>query len=130
MKARFFCAMMLTCFAVAGCGGQGLVKTGGMVKFEDGSPVTGGGIAFETSTYQAAGAIHSDGSYTLSSLKPGDGLPPGEYKVTVNWSESSDSGKTTYYVDPLFGDPKTTTLSAEVTKGGKSQFDFTVTKPK
>ena len=130
MRTTLFCALILTCLAIAGCGGQGFVQAGGKITFDDGSPVTGGAVAFQTNAFMADGRINSDGTFTLSSLKPGDGLPPGTYQVTVGWSETEDSGKIVYFVDPLFSDPKTTTLTAEVGKGGKNQFEFVVTKPK
>jgi len=121
--------MILTCLVVAGCGGQGFVPAGGKVTFDDGTPVGGGGIAFQTSTFMADGQINADGTFTLSSLGPGDGLPPGTYKVTVGWTENDANERTIYRVDPIFGDPDTTTLTAEVIKG-KNQFEFVVTKPK
>ena len=132
MRTTLFCAFVLTCLALTGCGGQGFVPAGGKVSFDDGSPVAGGGIVFQAGTFMADGSINADGTFTLSSLKPGDGLPPGTYQVTVGWSVTEDNGKTTHYVDPLFGDLKTTTLTAEVTKGNKNknQFEFTVSKPK
>lgn len=129
MRRRQFCAMILTCLVVAGCGGQGFVPAGGKVTFDDGTPVGGGGIAFQTSTFMADGQINADGTFTLSSLGPGDGLPPGTYKVTVGWTENDANERTIYRVDPIFGDPDTTTLTAEVIKG-KNQFEFVVTKPK
>ena len=129
MKRKLFFAMILACLAIAGCGGQGFVPAGGKVTFDDGTPVEGGGIAFMTDTFMADGRINPDGTFTLSSLKPGDGLPPGTYKVTVGWTENDANERTVHRVDPLFGDTKTTTLSAEVVKG-KNRFEFVVTKPK
>ena len=130
MKTNLFCVVILVCLAIAGCGGQGFVPTGGKVTFDDGSPVGGGGIAFQTDTFMADGTINSDGTFTLSSLKPGDGLPPGTYKVIVGWTEYDANERSIYRIDPLFSDRQTTTLSAEVTKGGKNQFEFVVSKPK
>jgi hypothetical protein len=122
--------MIVICLTVTGCGGKGFVPAGGTVKYDDGSPVTTGGIAFQASDFMADGKINPDGSFTLSSLKPGDGLPPGTYKVMVSASETDDKEQTISLVDPSFGSVGTTTLSAEVSKGGKNQFDFVVTKPK
>ena len=130
MNKYLLCLSLCLVFAISGCGGQGFVPAGGKVTFEDGSPLSKGGIAFSTDTFMADASIKPDGTYTLSSLKPGDGLPPGTYKVTIGASEVNDKEQTTYLVDPLFADTATTPLTAEVTKGGKNQFDFTVTKPK
>ena len=128
-KYHFF-AIVLAFAVLAGCGGGGFVPAGGKITFDDGSPVTMGGIVFATGTFMAEGQIQPDGRYTLSSLKPGDGLPPGTYTVTIS-SEGRDANEQPiYYVDPKFANPATSQLSVEVVKGGKNQFDFTVTKPK
>lgn len=122
-------ACLVVVFCLSGCDKHGFVQSGGKITFEDGSPVTKGSIAFSTANFQADGTIQSDGTYILSSLKKGDGLPPGHYKVTVNSFETNDKEQMVYLVDPKFSDPAQSGLSAEVTKGGKNQFDFKVTKP-
>ena len=132
MQTKQFYAMILACLIVAGCGGQGFVPAGGKVAFDDGTPLEGGGITFQTETFMAQGEIRSDGTFTLSSLKPGDGLPPGTYKVVIGWSDYDANERIVHHVDPIFADPMTTTLTAEVVKGGKgqNQFEFVVTKPR
>ncbi len=129
MKKHILLLLLLTVVAVTGCGGNGFVPTGGRITFEDGTPVTSGSVAFETDNFMADGRIKPDGSYTLSSLKPGDGLPPGKYAVSVSSSETDANEKTIFHVDPKFANPATSGLTAEVTKGGKNQFDFKVDKP-
>ena len=130
MRRELFCAIILACLTLAGCGGQGFVPAGGKVTFDDGTPVGGGGVAFMTDTFMADGDIKPDGTFVLTSLKPGDGLPPGSYKVTIGWSELDAREGTIYHIHPKFSDPTTTELTAEVKKGDKNQFEFTVTKPK
>lgn len=96
--------------------------------YEDGSPLTNGGIAFSTYNFMADAKIQPDGTFKLSSLKPDDGLPPGTYKVTIDASETDTKEKTVYLVDPVFADTATTPLTAEVTSGTK-YFVFKVRKP-
>ena len=127
MKKHFFFVLISAFVVVLGCGG--FVAIGGKITFDDGSPVTSGGIVFETNNFMADGQIRADGSYTLSSLKPGDGLPPGKYVVTISSTETDADEKAIHFVDPKFSNPATSMLTAEVTKGGKNRFDFTVAKP-
>jgi hypothetical protein len=69
---------------VAGCG-QPAYQVKGKVMF-DGKPMVGGGsITFIPIGKQrmAGGEIAPDGSYSLSSVKPGDGAMVGDYKVAI-----------------------------------------------
>jgi hypothetical protein len=75
----------IACFLVAivGCGPK-LQKAGGVVKV-DGKPIDQGTVGFypiEPGRPSMA-EVQPDGTFELSYLKPGDGLPPGEYKVTI-----------------------------------------------
>jgi hypothetical protein len=72
----------------AGCSGPRLVPVEGAVVWPDGSPALdlgGGAVEFESADRQtsARGEIGPDATFTLSSSKPGDGVPPGEYRVVV-----------------------------------------------
>jgi hypothetical protein len=73
--------------ALAGCGG-GQCPVRGKVIFDDGSPVTGGLVVFESKDAQPAvtarGAIQADGSYALGTHKADDGVPPGVYRVLLS----------------------------------------------
>ena len=125
-KYQFFSIVIVFIF-VAGCG-DSFIRTGGKVTFDDGSPVPYGAVVFETGGFMADGRIQPDGTYTLSSLKPGDGLPAGTYKVSISGTEMDENDKRIEHVDPKFANPATSGLTAEVSKG-QSKFDFTVTKP-
>jgi len=118
---------VLSFLFVAGCGGD-FIQTGGKVTYEDGSPVTSGGIVFETDNFMADGRIQPDGTYTLSSLKPGDGLPAGTYRVSISAVEYDENERQVVLVDPKYGSPSSSGLTAEVSRG-QHRFDFTVTKP-
>lgn len=74
-----FSLSMLVCI---GCGDQHRLK--GKVTFADGQPVTSGMVIFSNASFQARGEIQSDGNYTVSSTGKNDGIPKGEYKVTVS----------------------------------------------
>lgn len=75
---------LLVCL-LFGCGAAGsktaIVK--GTVTFK-GKPVPNGTVTFvPASGHHATGEIRPDGSYTLTSFRPGDGAVPGTYKVIV-----------------------------------------------
>ena len=127
MKQYHFFTIIFAFVLFAGCGG-GFVPTGGKVTYEDGTPVPYGGVVFETGGFMADGAIRPDGTYTLSSLKPGDGLPAGTYRVSISGTQYDENDRRIEHVDPKFANPETSGLTAEVARG-QSQFDFTVTKP-
>lgn len=91
--------LLLSGSFLIGCsGGGGTTKAGGIVKY-DGKPLTRGTLEF----YPVGGGrtanatIEEDGTFVLSYRKPGDGLPPGEYKVAIiatkRLEKSSKKGK-------------------------------------
>ncbi|MDR1963058.1 MAG: hypothetical protein LBQ50_04720 [Planctomycetaceae bacterium] len=128
MKLVLKIVFVLLFVSFMGCG-RGYVSFGGKVTFEeDGSPLTVGTVVFTTNTFQAEGAIHSDGTYRLGSLSEKDGLPPGTYKVFVIGAGNTIGEKFISSIDPIFADRNTTPLICDVPTSGKSKFDFTVKK--
>src|SRR5262245_59539572 len=71
-------------FVVFTACGPKLQPAGGKV-LVNGGPVTEGTVMFYpvAKGRPATARIMGDGSFTLSYEKPGDGLPPGEYKVVI-----------------------------------------------
>jgi hypothetical protein len=80
-------AALLLLFSSAACGNR-LHPVRGMVTLEDGSPLTKGMVIFESADgkvpIMARGEVRTDGSYQLSTHKPGDGVPLGKYRVHIN----------------------------------------------
>lgn len=64
----------------------------GTVTLEDGKALTKGMVVFESAdgTQMARGMVQSDGSYQLSTGKPGDGVKPGRYRVLVSALDMAD----------------------------------------
>jgi hypothetical protein len=66
----------------------------GTVTLEDGTVLTKGLVIFERMDggrpVTARGDIQADGRYELSTERPGDGAPPGLYKVAINPLDTSD----------------------------------------
>ncbi len=92
--------------SLGGCGGVGKpVKVHGVLTL-DGKPLAGATITFTPAQGDgkpAYGRSESDGSFLLTTFKPDDGALPGDYKVTVTYSEpdkAADAG------DPMKMDDK------------------------
>ena len=119
----FFVALLLF---LTGCGDP---QVKGTVTFDDGTPLTTGGVMFVDGSYTATGAIKPDGSYVLSSLTLGDGVKSGNYKVTVSAQTGGgiDEGPVVNLVDVKFADPATSGLTCDVK--GATTYNITVTKP-
>ncbi len=78
---------------LVGCSSRPTVEVSGTAKFADGSPIVGAVrtitlIPTEDTTAvvrkAATGIIAEDGSFTLYTRKPGDGVHRGKYAVTFN----------------------------------------------
>jgi len=66
----------------------------GTVTLADGTPLSRGLVIFERvdggPPLTARGNLQADGRYELSTERPGDGAPPGRYKVAINPLDTSD----------------------------------------
>jgi len=124
--------MLMSAVALmAGCGGGGAIQVTGVVKSADGSPiqcesgtvlfqpVVGEGVAGE----HASGAVLPDGTFTMMTKVPGDGVKPGQYKVVLQLWKSYRDGKLA--VPKQYGDVTTTQLEATV-DADHSEFEFKV----
>lgn len=126
-------AIVLAC--AAGCGSS-LHPVQGKVTLEDGTPITKGMVVFEStegSKTTARGDIQADGSYKLSTNKPGDGAPAGKYRVLVSAPvdlSQIDRGGTPPpgAFDKRFSDFNTSGLEFEV-KSGANDIPIKVTRP-
>ena len=122
---RFFALSMIgmALLLAAGCDAVN-VKGTGTVTYSSGEPVPGGVIVFVTSTNQYTGEI-VNGGFTLGGVRPGDGLPPGTYKVFITGRDALDQP----YVPNKYANVETSELSFDVQKGSKNVFDVVVEKP-
>jgi hypothetical protein len=72
---------------LAGCGGPSLYSVRGKVVWENGGEareLAGGLVICESANgVGARGDIEKDGSFRLSTYKPGDGVLPGKHRVAV-----------------------------------------------
>jgi hypothetical protein len=79
------------------------------------------------------GEIQADGSYQLSTYRPGDGAPPGTYRVLVapkSDPNAVDRPPQPPPFDPRYAEFNTSGLEFEVKPGGPTDFPITVQKKK
>ena len=74
--------LAMTLIVMTGCSGK--YKVAGKVIFDDDdSPVTSGVISFYGNNVIGSGRIQPDGSYSVGVKTETDGIPKGEYTVTI-----------------------------------------------
>jgi hypothetical protein len=83
IRTRWLLVGCLVAVVVAGCGGPRLGRVTGRVTVA-GKPVTSGTIMFHPDAGPTAvGTIGPNGTYTLTTIKPGDGALVGSHRVTI-----------------------------------------------
>ena len=87
-KARRFAAAGLLALAAVGCTGEGPYPVDGKVTWADGSPakeLAGSQVVFELPEKRtsARGVVAADGTYALTTNRPGDGALVGHHKVCI-----------------------------------------------
>jgi hypothetical protein len=125
--------LVIAAALAAGCGGgDGALQVTGVVTNADGTPIQGEGgmVLFQPVTTgesasgkHATGGVQPDGTFTMMTRTPGDGMQPGQYKVVLQlWKNYS---KQVLAVPKKYGDPATTPLEATV-DGDHTHFEFKV----
>lgn len=109
-----------------GCGSSSgtlapLIPVKGKVTYK-GQPVTKGVIQFEPDGYgrPARGHLQADGTFELSTLKPGDGVVAGEHRISIVELDKSLAKDRAF---KKYGSPATSRLTAEVSSE-KTEFTF------
>ena|SRR5215218_8772694 len=120
-------------FGLAGCGPH-MHPVRGTVTLEDGTPLTRGLVIFERVAggppLTARGDIQADGRYDLSTEAPGDGVPAGRYRVSINPLDTSDvpDEQKTLPFDVKYLSQKTSGLEFEV-KPGTNDYPIRLSPP-
>ena len=100
---------------------QGKPLQGAMVSF---TPVEGG--------HPATGETDSEGNYSLTTFKAGDGAVPGEYVVTVQKLLADEKGgvyaEHRLVTPDRYANASSSDLRAKVTSGESNEFSFTLKK--
>ena len=129
--------LAIVVLGTSGCGNSSpkTIRVTGSVTF-DGKAMTKGKVTFlpiregdGELNRPAIGTIKPDGTYELSTFKPGDGAIPGKYKVTVvdetvpDPEEVTKGATATSSIPGGYASPATSGLTADVTDGS-GKFDF------
>ena len=92
-RRALLAALIFLTLPLAGCGAK-FYTVRGTVTLDDGKPLEKGLVVFERvdggPPVTARGNVGPDGRFELSTEKPGDGVPPGRYKVLINPLDTSD----------------------------------------
>ena len=136
-SAAILCGLIAV---VVGCGGHGLEteRVTGTVTL-DGAPLTQGTVSFTPEKGRGAtGQIASDGSFTLTPYKKGDGAVLGPHKVAViaidrSGAKTDPGGKESvdlnikWLIPQRYGNPGTSGLTFEVKPDTKNVANFELT---
>jgi hypothetical protein len=137
-RLTFMVLLSLSVLAgVPGCSdNSGTVPVSGKVVFPDGSPLDHGIIEMRHSLLPqvARGEIDSEGQFSVSTFKPGDGALPGEYQVAVTQLiiaedlsfEDHQHGKR---LDPRFSRVETSNLTVVVDEDQTNDLVIQVDSP-
>lgn len=123
---KLFALAVLVAGPCWGCGsGNGtpvaLIPVKGKVTYK-GQPLTKGLVVFEPDGYgrMASGQLQSDGTFELSTLKPGDGVVAGEHRISIT---QLDKALAKDRALKKYASPSSSKLTAEVSPE-KTEFTF------
>lgn len=128
--------LILLSSGIAGCGSDHLATypTTGKVAFEDGKPLPGGSVIFQSEEHPltARGMIQEDGTFVLGTYETGDGAIAGKHQVSVlppKAQVDTDEQVVVPEIDIKYQDPRRSEIVLEVTPDGDNEFQITVTPP-
>jgi len=136
--------LALVLLIAPGCGGgekrKATHKIRCPVRLEDGTPLTDAIVTFhpqdeaDFSPFRPRGKVQPDGIALLTTYHPGDGIPEGDYTVTVVWPTPQEGKRRedTAEVDQLgerYKMPETSPLKRTVKRGAREIDPIVVSKP-
>lgn len=110
----------------AGCGGSDRAAVQGRITRHDGTPLAGATVTArsdETGKW-AKGVTDADGKYELGVVNAGDGIPPGDYYVTVV-EDRGDQGQLPATIPAKYG-KSTSGLTLTLSAGDAKEFNVTL----
>ena len=118
-------AVVLVLGAFAGCGGSDRATVSGTLLHQDGTPLVGARvIARSNETGKSAyGQTNGEGYFELGGVKEGDGIPAGEYYVTIVEDFGDENDPRTPTISNKYRNSATSGLSLSVKPGEKAVLD-------
>ena len=132
-------AALLWCLLASSCGpgGPQLHPVRGQVLFQD-KPADGALVVFhpvgaDADAVRPSAKVGPDGSFTLSTRKPEDGAPVGDYVVAVVWTDKdavidAKNAELKNRLPAQYGDAKSSPLRAQVKEGPNQLEPFRLKK--
>jgi hypothetical protein len=125
----------LVTFTLIGCGGPTLHPVEGVIKYNDGTPLVGGGLITFTpvdpeAKFSARGTVKEDGTFKMGTFSEGDGVPEGTYQVAIIPTRPASLRNPPPGWPPLdkkYANCETSELEYTVTPGQK-EYNITVEK--
>ena len=128
------CIVVLAPFSISACGGKKMYSVEGKVVWEDDSPASdleGGTVQFDATdaSIGSQGTILKDGVFKMTTVKPGDGVPTGEYRVLVTQPPSRKE-IVVWIIDKRFSNYDSSGLQFTVEKKSRKDVVFKVARAK
>jgi hypothetical protein len=110
---------------LAGCGGSDRAAVSGTLLQQDGTPLVGARvIARSNETGKSAyGQTNGQGYFELGGESAGDGIPPGDYYVTVVEDIGDENNPRPQTISSKYRNPSTSGLTLSVKAGQKAVLD-------
>jgi hypothetical protein len=108
--------LLICLLIVTGCGPN--IKVTGKVTFSDGNRLEKGRVIFENDNVYYYGMIQKNGVFRLGVVKDGQGIPPGKYRVAVEFFDVEGTGldeTLIHFVAKKYRNSKTSGIEYEIT---------------
>ncbi len=124
-------AVCIVALVLVGCGRRDLHPVSGTVRFPDGAPLTTGRVVAvypPPAAYGGWGYIKHDGTFTLGSSTPTDGIRAGTVQVAITFANEDDGrGSPKPLIHPRFEHPGTSGLTFEIPR--QTKWEIVVERP-
>jgi hypothetical protein len=110
---------------LAGCDSSDRAGVYGVVTRADGAPLAGARVTAKSKDGKfVRGITDVEGKYQLGVAEYGDGVPPGEYQVTVHEDRGDSDDRTPRTLPEKYENPDESGLTLNVTAGGATEFNI------